>query len=110
MVEMEIPAGNEPFVIDQLYGAVPPVTVKDSVYDFWAVPLGKELTEINSGVGFGGDGAELPTTPAQPEDETTTATTSRRKKRRAASSFGLASFCRILNPSLLEYSRKLNGY
>jgi hypothetical protein len=40
-LEIVIPTGKLPFVIDQVYGAVPPVAAKVVEYATWEVPLGK---------------------------------------------------------------------
>ena len=45
------PGGKLPLVIDQEYGAVPPVALKVAEYGKPATPLGKEVVATTSAVG-----------------------------------------------------------
>jgi hypothetical protein len=58
----ETPDGNEPFVSDHLYGAVPPLAASVAAYAFPTVPGGRPVVVMVRGpgdVGFEG-GGELP--------------------------------------------------
>jgi hypothetical protein len=62
------PAGKEPELSDQMYGAVPPLAASDPEYAVLAIPEGKELTVIVRAVGFTWPVELPPTTPAHPDN------------------------------------------
>jgi hypothetical protein len=97
--EIVIPTGKLPFVIDQLYGAVPPVAAKVVEYAIWEVPLGR-ANEITTKACFCSGELPAPTTPAQPEDQKV-ATMSRSTNKTTSSPFVLSRVSETLRETFI---------